>query len=77
MYHNTLWQVQQRTQSAILLNSYTHIDAPGAPTIGCANVSLSNNILVKSPSARAGPVFQVRRLPCPLIRPLFTLSPGA
>ena len=58
--YNTLWNVQQLAQDAILLNSYQHVDAPGAPTIGCANITIIGNILTKSSTARAGPIIQIR-----------------
>lgn len=56
---NSIWQAQQTAQAGVLLNSYTHADAPGSPTIGCFNIELKNNILVKSANSTHGPVFQV------------------
>jgi hypothetical protein len=57
---NTIWNSQQTAQSTIILNSYCHSDAPNSPVIGCANINIIANILVKADSARVGPVFQIR-----------------
>ncbi|KAG2501539.1 hypothetical protein HYH03_000046 [Edaphochlamys debaryana] len=58
--HNTIWQAQEHTQSAVLLNTMAHSTPSGPSSTPCANLSLLGNLLVRSPTARAGPVFQIR-----------------
>ena len=59
--HNSFWNVQEATQNAILLNSYQHTTAPGSPTTGCSNISIIGNVMVKSRTARVGPLVQIRK----------------
>ncbi|GIL52654.1 hypothetical protein Vafri_8455 [Volvox africanus] len=59
--HNTIWQAQENAQSCILVNAYTHDYTPSGPVLTrCANLTLWANLLVRSATARAGPVLQIR-----------------
>ncbi|GLI68052.1 hypothetical protein VaNZ11_012347 [Volvox africanus] len=59
--HNTIWQAQENAQSCILVNAYTHDYTPsGSVLTRCANLTLWANLLVRSATARAGPVLQIR-----------------
>ncbi len=59
--HNTIWQAQENTQSCILINAYSHDDAPsGSILTSSANLTIWANLLVRSATARAGPVLQIR-----------------
>ncbi|PNH08902.1 hypothetical protein TSOC_004508 [Tetrabaena socialis] len=59
--HNTIWQAQENAQDCILVNSYNHAYTPAGPILtSCANLTIWANVLVRSASARAGPVFQIR-----------------
>lgn len=57
---NTLFNVQEVAQNAILLNSVTQITPSGSLVVGCRNVTVIGNILTKSKTARVGPIFQIR-----------------
>ncbi|KAG2434080.1 hypothetical protein HXX76_007808 [Chlamydomonas incerta] len=59
--HNTIWQAAEGGQSAVLVNSYSHDYTPSGPVLtSCSRLTLWGNLLVKSTTARAGPVFQIR-----------------
>lgn len=58
--YNTIWNAQETAQSAILIDSYQHIDAPKAPIRGCSHLLIVGNILTKSKSARVGPLLSIR-----------------
>lgn len=59
--HNTIWHAQQDAQSCILINAYTHAYTPsGAVLSRCYGVTVWANLLVRSATARAGPVVQIR-----------------
>lgn len=59
--HNTLWGVQQSMQAAILVNAVQHwIDSDQVPLVGCKDVTIVNNVAVRSASARRGPLLQIR-----------------
>ncbi|EFJ49544.1 hypothetical protein VOLCADRAFT_89861 [Volvox carteri f. nagariensis] len=47
--HNTIWQAQENAQSCILINSYTHDDAPSGPLLTrCANLTIWANVLIRA-----------------------------
>jgi len=57
---NTIWNAQHLAQSAILIDSYQHVDAPKAPVIGCSRLTIVGNILTKATYARVGPILSIR-----------------
>lgn len=59
--HNTIWQAQDTAQSCVLINAYLHDDAPSGPLLTrCHGLTLWANLLVRSTTARSGPVLQIR-----------------
>ncbi|KAG2482352.1 hypothetical protein HYH03_018702 [Edaphochlamys debaryana] len=58
--HNTLWQVQENAQNAILLNVMSHTTPNSTILSKSANVTIWANLLVRGPMARYGPIVDIR-----------------
>lgn len=59
--HNTFWQDQEMGQSTITVAQYIHDDAPQGPLATSSSaLALWGNVLVRSPTARPGPIVQIR-----------------
>ncbi|KXZ43751.1 hypothetical protein GPECTOR_81g201 [Gonium pectorale] len=59
--HNTVWQAQEAAQSCVTVAAYSHDYTPSGPVLTPSHgLALWGNLLVRSATARAGPVLQIR-----------------